>query len=125
MRTTRIKPLEDRLETGYHSHEEALIGHQLDRYRIPFFYRQATIVYDQGKNQLVYPAFTLPSYGGAVIDYHREAYGHSYQDQKDRYQSNQIPVILITDAYLQRPDWPSRLYSDIAQIRDASRPHYQ
>jgi hypothetical protein len=51
------------------SEEERQIGRMLDQYGISFFYRQPTIVYQDGQNQLWRPAFTLPSYGGLVVDY--------------------------------------------------------
>jgi len=64
--------LEDRLtdlDPPYESEQERQIGRMLDQYGIPFFYRQPTIVYQDGQNELWKPAFTLPSYGGLVVDY--------------------------------------------------------
>lgn len=44
--------LEDRLdpsEPPYRSRGEAQVGRLLDRYGIPFFYEQSTLVYDRGR----------------------------------------------------------------------------
>jgi len=45
------------------------IGRLLDRYGIPFFYRQPMVICDRGKNALWEPTFILPSYGCLVVDY--------------------------------------------------------
>ena len=39
------------------------IGRLLDKYGIPFFYRQATTIYNNRKNKIWNPSFTLPQYG--------------------------------------------------------------
>ena len=59
---TKEQKLEDmltELDPPYESKEELKIGRMLDQYGIPFFYEQATIIYDQGKNEIWKPAFTL------------------------------------------------------------------
>ena len=79
---TKVEQLQDmltELDPPYESIEELRIGRLLDQYGIPFFYKQATIIYDQGKNEIWKPTFTLFSYGGLVIDY----VPGIEQDQKD------------------------------------------
>jgi len=49
--------------------DELRIGRMLDRYGIPFFHKQATIIYTEGRKELWNPSFTLYSYGGTAIDY--------------------------------------------------------
>jgi len=58
--------LEDKLtelDPPYESLEEFQIGRMLDQYGIPFFYRQPTVVYHQGQNEIWQPSLTLSSYG--------------------------------------------------------------
>jgi hypothetical protein len=104
------------LDPPYESKEELQIGRVLDQYGIPFFYRQATIIYHEGKNEIWKPSFTLYLYGGLVIDY---APG-SEQEQKDEllrkeqiYRYNQIPAVLLGPKDLVEPNWEELLYGKI------------
>ena len=91
----------------------------LDQYGIPFFYRQATIIYHEGKNDIWKPSFTLYPYGGLVIDY----VPGSDQEQKDEllrkeqiYRYNQIPVVLLGPKDLTEPNWEQLLYRKIEDM---------
>ena len=99
----------------------------LDQYGIPFFYRQATIIYDQGKNEVWKPSFTVYPYGGLVIDY----VPGSEQGQNDEllrkeqvYRYNQIPAVLLGPKDMTDPNWEESLYERLKQeprqIRDLS-----
>jgi hypothetical protein len=107
------------LEPAYQSEAERQIGRMLDRYGIPFFYRQPMLIYDQGQNQIWEPSFALPGYDGLVIDYIRPAYNHELHDdtehRKQVYQDNQIPAVLITPMDMQGPDWQRDLYRKLQQ----------
>jgi hypothetical protein len=64
--------LEDRLhplEPPYRSRGEAQVGRLLDREQIPFLYEQPTLIYDRGRHRIWRPDFTLPTYGGLVVEY--------------------------------------------------------
>ena len=94
----KLEDMLTELYPPYESKEELKIGRVLDQYGIPFFYRQATIIYDQGKNEIWKPAFTLYPHGGLVIDY----ISGSEQNDKDElmrreqiYSYNQIPAVLL------------------------------
>jgi hypothetical protein len=104
------------LDPPYESKEELKIGRLLDQYGIPFFYRQATIIYDQGQNEIRKPSFTLYPYGGLVIDY----VPGSGEEQKDEllrkervYRYNQIPAVLLGPKNLTEPNWREMLYGKI------------
>jgi len=106
------------LDPQYQTKEELKIGRMLDQYGIPFFYRQATIVYDQGKNEIWNPSFTLYPYGGLVIDY----VPGSEQNQKDEllrkeqiYKYNQIPAVLLGPKDLLERNWEETLYERLTQ----------
>jgi len=106
------------LDPQYESKEELKIGRMLDQYGIPFFYRQATIIYDQGKNEVWKPSFTVYPYGGLVIDYVPD----SEQGQNDElllkeqvYRYNQIPAVLLGPKDLTEPNWEELLYGKIEQ----------
>jgi hypothetical protein len=104
------------LEPPYESDNEARIGRLLDKYGIPFFYKQATIVYDQGKNQISKPSFTLVSYGGAVIDYIAAAGEQQVLRKEQLYRYNQIPAVVVGPKDLDKPNWDKDLYDKLKQV---------
>ena len=104
------------LDPPYGSKDELKIGRMLDQYGIPFFYRQATIIYDQGQNEVWKPLFTVYPYGGLVIDY----VPGSEQDRNDEllrrqqvYRYNQIPAVLLGPKDLTESNWEELLYGKI------------
>jgi hypothetical protein len=119
---TTCQKLEDmltELDPPYESAEDLNIARLLDQYGIPFFYKQATIVSNQGKNEICKPSFTLPSYGGVVIDYVPNS-GQAPKDQILRreqvYRYNQIPAVVLGLKDLDEPHWEQRLYERLKQI---------
>ena len=107
------------LDPPYETEDELKVGRMLDRYGIPFFYKQATIIYHEGRNELWKPSFTLYSYGGAVIDY----VAGSGQDPQEpvlardkicRY--NQIPAVVLGPKDLDKPKWDEDLYAKLEQM---------
>jgi hypothetical protein len=115
----KLEDMLTELDPPYESKEELQIGRVLDQYGIPFFYRQATIIYHEGKNDIWKPSFTLYPYGGLVIDY----VPGSGQEQKDEllrkeqiYQYNQIPAVLLGPKDLVEPNWQELLYGKIEKI---------
>ena len=107
------------LDPPYEWKEELAIGRMLDQYGIPFFYKQPTIIYAQGKNEVWHPTFTLSRYGGFVIDYMAEPFG---QDQRDSilkreqlYNYNQIPSVVLGPKDLNKPGWQESLYKKLGQ----------
>lgn len=106
------------LDPPYETTNELKIGRTLDQYGIPFFYKQPTIVYNDGKNELWKPSFTMYSYGGAVIDYIQNTEGS--QDQllsRDKiYRYNQIPAMLLGPRDLDKSNWEEGLYERLEQM---------
>jgi hypothetical protein len=114
----KLEDMLTELDPSYESKEELQIGRVLDQYGIPFFYRQATIIYHEGKNDIWKPSFTLYPYGGLVIDY----IPGSDQEQKEEllrkeqiYRYNQIPAVLLGPGDLIQPKWEILLYEKIKQ----------
>ena len=114
----KLESMLTELDPPYESKDELKIGRMLDEYGIPFFYKQATIIYDQGKNEIQKPSFTLYPYGGLVIDY----VAGSGEEQKDEllrreqmYRYNQIPAVLFGPKDLAEPNWQDVLYKRIQQ----------
>ena len=104
------------LDPPYESKGELQIGRVLDQYGIPFFYRQATIIYHEGKNEIWKPSFTVYPYGGLVVDY----IPGSEQGQNDKllrkeqvYRYNHIPAVLFGPKDLGEPNWQEMLYGRI------------
>ena len=115
------------LDPPYESREELKIGRLLDQYGLPFFYKQPTIIYDQSKNEIWHPTFTLPTYDSLVIDYITPSQGEDYQSRIQRtkqiYEQNQMPAILLTQQDLNNPNWQQKLYEELEQISH-QRPDY-
>jgi len=119
---TKKEKLEDmltELDPPYESKEELQIGHMLDQYGIPFFYKQPTIIYDQGKNEVWYPTFTLFCYDGLVIDYIAESDGQGRQNsilqKQQKYRYNQIPAVVLGPKEMNNPNWQESLYEKLEQ----------
>ena len=106
------------LDPPYESKEELMIGRLLDQYGIPFFYKQPTIVYNQDRNEIWKPTFTLLSYGGLVIDYIPNT-GNDNANQIDIkrqiYKYNQIPATVLGPPDLDKPNWQKTLYDKLTQ----------
>jgi hypothetical protein len=103
------------LDPPYESKEELKIGRLLDRYGIPFLYKQPTIIYDQGRNDIWKPTFTLLPYGGAVIDYVNTAEQQLLQ-REQLYRYNQIPVVVVGPPDLDKPNWDVDLYRKLQRL---------
>ncbi|MFC1761155.1 hypothetical protein ACFL6U_03645 [Planctomycetota bacterium] len=107
------------LDPPYESLEEIRIGKVLDRYGVPFFYKQPSIIYNEGKNEIWKPSFTMYSYGGAVVDYIAST-GENPQARifsKDRiYKYNQVPAVLLGPKDLEKPNWDIDLYEKLEQV---------
>ena len=129
MKTINAAPaLEDRLispEYPYESKAEADIAKMLDSYGIPFFYKQPTLVIENGKRCIEYADFFLPTYNGLAIDYIIESNSAIYRRKKNVYQDNQIPAVLVTHRDMNSPNWQKKLHNtlqDIYRTRSAYRP---
>ncbi|MFC1761795.1 hypothetical protein ACFL6U_06915 [Planctomycetota bacterium] len=107
------------LDPPYESLEELRIGKVLDRYGVPFFYKQPSIIYNEGKNEIWKPSFTMYSYGGAVVDYVADKCDNPGERilSKDRiYKYNQVPAVLLGPKDLEKPKWDRDLYEKLEQV---------
>ena len=120
MRTVNASPaLKDRLvgpHYPYESKEESSIAKMLKTYGIPFLYKQPTLVIENGKRMIEYADFFLPTYNGLAIDYIIESNSAIYRRKKNVYQDNQIPLILVSRKYMQRPDWQKKLFDKMQKV---------
>jgi len=118
LKSEELEDMLTELDPSYESKEELKIGRMLDQYGIPFFYKQTTIIYDQGKNEIWKPTFTLYPYGGLVIDYVPGS-GKEQSDELLRkvhiYRYNQIPAVVLGPEDLDEPNWQESLYEKIQQ----------
>ena len=105
-----------KLDPPYESKETAQIGHMLEQYQIPFFYKQATLVQHQGHREVTHVDFNLPTRNGMVIDYIVDPGSRDYQDKKDLYEQNQIPALLVTGESLKEPHWQQKLYDKVQEL---------
>ena len=115
---SRVETLDsqlDELDPPYESDNELRIGRLLDQYGIPFFYKQATIVYNEGKNEIWNPSFTLPQYGCAVIDYVDDSRKSILEEKLNIYNYNQIPATVLGPPDLDKPNWQESLYTKLQQ----------
>ena len=112
----KLEDMLTELDPPYESKEELQIGRVLDQYGIPFFYKQATIIYDQGKNEVWKPSFTVYPYGGLVIDYvpgSEQGQRGELLRKEQIYRYNQIPAVLLGPKDLAAPNWEELLYGKI------------
>ena len=120
MKTINAAPaLEDRLispDYPYESKAEADIAKMLDSYGIPFFYKQPTLVIENGKRCITYADFFLPTYNGLAIDYIIESNSAIYRRKKNIYQDNQIPAVLITHKDMNSHNWQKKLHNTLHNI---------
>ena len=120
MKITNVTPaLENRLtntQYPYESKEEAAIAEMLDSYGIPFFYKQATLVHDQGNRQVIYPTFSLPTYNGIAVNYIAMLQNQEHQHRERLYMQNQIPAVLLTPEDLEDADWQHELYEKLEEL---------
>ena len=118
-KNSKLADLLDKLDPPYESKEELKIGRMLDQYGMPFFYKQATVIYHDGKNEIWKPTFTLPQQGCYVIDYVAQTNDqHSkdnIQERKDMYDYNRIPATVLGPKDLDKPKWQRDLYHRLQQ----------
>lgn len=123
---SRLEDSLDPLEPPYKSRGEAQVGRLLDRYGIPFFYEQATMVYDRGRHRIWRPDFTLPGDNGLVVEYAGmpdvPEYMAGIKHKQQVYQANEISAVFIYPDDLLKPNWPDKA---IERIRQASVIRFQ
>jgi hypothetical protein len=119
--------LEDQLgpdEPPYRSRGEAQVGRLLDRYGLPFVYEQATLIYDRGRCRSWVPDFTLPHYGGLIIEYAGMMdvpdYAAGIRHKALAYARNGIPALFVYPRDLTGPAWPAQLAARIRRAGDAA-----
>ena len=112
--------LEDRLgpnEPPYKSRGEAQVGRLLDRYGIPFLYESALVLRDRGSCRTWHPDFTLPSYGGLVVEYagmpDRPDYMAGIVRKQAAYRRNDIPALFLYPRDLTGPTWPQMVVNKV------------
>lgn len=119
--------LEDRLgplEPPYKSRGEAQVGRLLDRYDIPFFYVQPTLIYDRGRHRIWRPDFTLPTYNGLIVEYAGMMdvpdYAAGIRHKQQVYRTNEIPAVFVYPEDLAKRGWPERLMGSIYRTAERS-----
>jgi hypothetical protein len=122
--------LEDRLgpnEPPYRSRGEAQVGRLLDRYGIPFFYEQPTLVSDRGRHRVWHPDFTLPAHGDLIVEYAGmmdvPSYAAGIRHKQRVYEANGLPALYIFPPDLTGSHWPEKTVQRMYQAF-ASRPGY-
>ena len=107
------------LEPPYRSRGEAQVGRLLDRYGVPFFYEQPTLVLDDGGYRFLHPDFTLPTCNRLILEYagmpDKPDYMRKLRYKQRVYHDNAIPALFTYPQDLTGPSWPERLYERIAQ----------
>jgi len=103
-----------KLDPEYESKGQAEIGRMLDEYRVPFFYKNPILVWEDGERRIKRPDFTLPTYNNTVIEY------TPIPDETDRedsrvYKENRIAAMFLKDSDLTGPDWQQKLYDKLEE----------
>jgi hypothetical protein len=100
----------------YRSEAERSIADMLNAYGIPFYYKQATLVVDNGRRCIEYVDFFLPTYAGLSIDYLVDPRGDAYKRKTRIYSENQVPAALLTKGDIRGRDWQQRLYRRLERM---------
>ena len=119
--------LEQRIERSRHrfeSKEKAAIAEMLKSYGIPFFYKQPTLVNENGQKTIEYVDFFLPTYNGLAVDYVVDTKSKIYLHKEQIYTQNQMQAVLVTRRDFYDKSWQSRLYKKLEQIYH-KRPVYR
>ena len=107
------------LDPPYRSRQEAQLGRMLDRYGIPFFYDQSVLVYDNGRHEIVKPAFTLPTYAGLVVEYADKA--EDTHRRQRMYHDNGIAAVIVQPEDMQGFEGPPNLLDRIERAAEQYR----
>ena len=106
-----------KLQPQYESAGQEKIGRMLDQYGIPFFYKQATLICDNGRRKIWRPDFTLPTYNNAVIEYNpNDRHTDGAGGRSDLYRQNNVAALFLDRSDLATPDWQQRLYDRLEEI---------
>jgi hypothetical protein len=109
-----------KLQPQFESRGQADIGHMLDNYLIPFFYKGPLLICENGQRKVRRPAFTLPTYNNLVLEY--SASDRQAVDRKEShvqgtiYRENGIDALFLGPWDLTGPDWQQRLYERLEEI---------
>ena len=113
IKESELTDLLDEPDPPYESREELKIGRMLDQYGIPFFYKQPTVILNRNSNEIWYPGFTLPHYGGIIIDYIEQQ--RQAAERINIYRYNQTPVTILGPKDLDKSNWQELLYGKLEQ----------
>lgn len=120
----RLEDRLDPLEPPYKSRGEAQVGRLLDRYNLPFFYAQPTLIYDRGRHRVWRPDFALPTYNGLVVEYAGMMdvpdYAAGIRHKQRVYRANAIPAVFVYPEDLRGRNWPERLMESIYRTAERS-----
>jgi len=111
--------LDDRVAQSRHrfeSKEKAAIAEMLNNYGIPFFYKQPTLVHDNGQKTIEYVDFFLPTYNGLAIDYVVDTRSKVYLRKEQIYTQNQMQAVLLTRRDFYDKSWKSTLYRKLERL---------
>jgi len=106
-----------RLAPEYQCEGHARIGQMLEHYRIPFFYRQPTLICADGHRRIQRPDFTLPTYNGAVLEYiPGRGQAANVASRSDVYRQNGIAALFLWPSDLAQAGWQKQLYGQLEQM---------
>ena len=117
MKVINPKPdLEERTIKSHYpfdSKEHTVIAETLRSYGIPFFYKQPTLVMEDGQRTVEYVDFFLPTYNGLAVDYVINQQSKIYLHKQDVYKNNQIPAVLLTRRDVYDKNFQGTLYKKL------------
>ena len=109
-----------KLQPQYESGGQADIGHMLDEYLIPFFYKGPLLICENGQRKIRRPDFTLPTYNNLVIESsdsdNQAADPKAFRAQDKVYRDNGIASLFLGPRDLAMPSWQQRLYERLEDI---------
>jgi len=92
----------------------------LNRYGIPFVHEQPTTIYDRGRYRIWHPDFTLPTYGGLIVEYagmpEVPDYARGIVHKREAYCRNGLKALFVYPDDLCGRWWPRVLYDRIRSL---------
>ena len=104
-----------KLKPDYESKGRETIARMLDKYGIPFFYKDPLLVWENGQHKIRHPDFTLPTYNNTVIEYISRP-DQAAARRKNVYSENYIAALFLDESDITRPNWQQQLYDKLEEI---------
>ncbi len=116
-------------EPPYRSRGERKVAGLLDQYGIPFFYEHPLLILDRGRHRIWHPDFTLPTYGGLIVEYagmpDRPDYMQGIRHKAKAFEFNGVPALFLYPWDVRGENWQEHAMARIDYVsHSCAEPRY-